>query len=268
MKRALFVAILVACPVFADEVFLRGGGRVKGIIVERSDTKVVLDVGVGRVGIPKSQIERIVEGRTALSEYIERGSRLATDDVPGWLALGLWAQDQDLQTQAREALERVAALDPGNAAAQKALGRVLLGDAWVSSEESYRARGYVPFEGSWITPEERQSILGQRAVETQAEQARAEAEARVREAEARARAAEAEARRAEADASAASDGGIPIGWGFWGWPISAATVPHRHGPREPCHSCTPPAPQPVPEPPAPRPKRAPDPKTGSAGLKR
>lgn len=268
MRRTFLFALLVASPLAADDVFLRGGGHVKGIIVERSDTKVVVDVGAGRVGIPTSHIERVVEGRTALNTYLERSGRLAADDVSGWLALAYWAQDQDLQTQAREAFERVAALDPENAAAQQALGRMLVAGAWLSSEEAYRARGYVPFEGSWITPAERESILGQRRDETRAEGARAEADARVREAEARARVAEAEAQRAESEAASLDlDGGIPLGWGvFGGVPIA---VPHRHsrgsrGDGAPCHSCSPPAPEPSPvpaPPPAPSPRQ---PKVGRA----
>jgi hypothetical protein len=252
MKRALAIVLAVASPLCADEVFLRGGGHVKGIIVERSASKVVVDVGAGRVGIPMGHVERIVEGRTALSSYLERASRLASEDVKGWLELALWAQDQDLQTQAREAFEHVAVLDPSNARAQMALGRVLVGDDWVSAEASYRARGYVPFEGSWVTPGERESILGQRREEAQAERSRAEADARVREAEARARVAEAEADRAEADASA-SEGGIPLWWGGgygygYGGPVDTG-FHHGRMNGKPCHGCSPRAP----EPPAPRP---------------
>jgi hypothetical protein len=259
MKRPFLVALLLASPLSADEVFLRGGGHVKGIIVERSDAKVVLDVGAGRVGIPTSHIERIVEGRTALTAYLEKAGRLAADDVSGWLALAYWAQAQDLQTQAREAFERVVALDPENTGAQQALGRMLVAGAWLGADEAYRARGYVPFEGSWITPAERESILGQRRDETRAEGARAEADARVREAEARARVAEAEAQRAEAEA-AVSDGGIPLGWGAYGVPFGVPVAfPGRHDRgshgRGPCRSCSPQTPQPQPTPaPSPPPR--------------
>lgn len=267
MKRQFLLALLLASPLSADEVFLRGGGHVKGIIVERTPSKVVVDVGAGMVGIPAGHIDRIVEGRTALTEYLEKAGRLASDDVAGWLALAHWAEQQDLQTQAREAFERVADLDPGNGAAQQALGRIQVGDAWVSADEAYRARGYVPFEGSWVTPAERESILGQRRDEIQAEGARAEADARVREAEARARVAEAEADRAETEASA-SDGGIPLGYGYgYGYGVIGVPVAvhHRHsrgshnngGSHDhdgTCRSCSPPAPQPTPAPPPRQPR--------------
>lgn len=270
MKRVLIAACLLATTLHADEVFLRGGGRVQGIVVEQTDSRVVVDVGAGRVGLPRDRVERIVTGRTALAAYQERAAGLAPEDAKGWLELGLWARDRDLQTQAREAFERVVALAPDDATAQAALGNVLLDGAWVSEAESYRARGYVPFEGSWISPAERESILAQRREESAAQLARVEADARVREAEARARVAEAEAARAEADAEAASEGGIPIGWGGWGWtgfvpaPVSPRSR-HHDEPHARCHSCAPP-PGPRPQPgPSPRSQAAPK-KTGSARL--
>lgn len=245
MRRVLLAALALASPLHADEVFLRGGGHVRGIIVERSESTVVVDVGAGRVGIPRSHVLRMAEGRTALSAYLDKASRLAGDDSKAWLELALWAQAQDLQTQAREAFERVVSLDPGNPTAQMALGRVLVGETWVSAEQSYRARGYVPFEGAWITPAERESILAQRREEAQAERVRAEADARVREAEARARIAEAEAERAETEASV-PDGGIPLGWG-WGFGVPVGNpFPHRPRVDRPCHGCSPPVPQPAP----------------------
>jgi hypothetical protein len=266
MRPVLLLAFLAASPLLADEVYLRGGGHVKGIIVERSESKVVLDVGAGRIGLPTSRIERIVEGTTALGTYLERAGRLAGDDVAGWLALAYWAQERDLQTQARDAFQRVASLDPENAAAQQAAGRVLVAGDWVTAEEAYRARGFVPFEGSWVSPAEREAILGQRREDSEAERARVESDARVREAEARARVAEAEAQRAEAEAEAASyDGGIPLGYGFYGgyglygggyggygggMPAGGfPRHPRGHQPGGPCQSC--PIPRAGPRPAAP-----------------
>ena len=144
----------------------------------------------------------------------------------GWLALARWAERRDLLTQAREAYEHVVAVDPENAAANTALGRVRLAGQWVTAEESYRARGYVPFEGGWVTPEERGAVLADRAAEAQAREMAAEA--RAREAEARARTAEADARRAEAEAQGTSSG-IPYpyvygGVGIYGGGIYGARI--------------------------------------------
>ena len=64
--------------------------------------------------------------------------------------------------------------DPGNAAAQQALGRVEVDGQWMTRDEANAARGLVLFEGSWISPEERQAVLAERT--RAAERAREEAD--------------------------------------------------------------------------------------------
>ncbi len=227
MKRVLAVGVLVAGPsAWADEVFLRGGGSIHGEVVQRTAASIVMEVGPGRMTLPMSRVDRIVATTSALSIYRDRAARLASGDVAGWLGLARWAEGRDLLTQAREAFEHVVAVDPSNAAANAALGRVQLDGQWVTREESYRARGYVPFEGGWVTPQERSAALAERAAETRERQLRAEADARAREAEARARTAEADARRAEAAAQGGS--GYRAATGVTG----AVTVPSMVGATE------------------------------------
>jgi hypothetical protein len=221
MKRAgLAVAWMVSAAVLsavaaADEVFLVGGGRIVGEVVERSADAIVVEVGPGRLTLPASRVARVASGASALSVYRERAARLGARDSAGWLALARWAGDNDLQTLAGEAFGRVLDIDPANEAAHAALGHVRLAGRWMSEAESYRARGYVQFQGSWMTPDEAQMIVAQQAAEAEARLAERQAVARAREAEARAEAAEAEAARAAAEAEAAAAvSGIPYGWVF------------------------------------------------------
>jgi hypothetical protein len=221
MKRArLAVASIVAATALpagtlADEVFLVGGGRIVGEVVEHGAGAIVVEVGAGRVTLPTSRVVRVTSGTSALSVYRERAARLGPRDTAGWLALAHWARANDLETLAGEAFARVLAADPANEAAHAALGHVRLGGQWMSEAESYRARGYVQFQGSWMTPDEARMIAAQQAAEAEARLAEREAVAREQEAEARARAAEADAARAAAEAeAAASAGGIPYGWVF------------------------------------------------------
>jgi hypothetical protein len=223
MKRALTLLLLLPSLLTADEVFFKGGGRLQGVVVEQDAKTVVVEMGPGRVTVPRSRVQRIVSGSVALTTYRERASRLAATDTAGWLELALWARERDLTTQAQEAFERVVTLDPANAVAQRALGRESVGGHWLSRDEAMRARGLVEFEGRWVSREEREAALEERATEQAAnseaelaERRQAEAEARIREAEARAREAEARARAAEAEAEATKSGGIPlplVGWG-------------------------------------------------------
>jgi hypothetical protein len=221
MNRIAVISLLALSPslAHADSVFLKSGGEIKGEVVEQRADAVVLEVGPGRITVPMKNVARIVSSTTDLGLYHARAAALASRDVPGWLSLAAWARKHDLATQARDAYEHVLAMDPTNADAQLALGNVRLGDRWVSGAEANRARGLVEFEGTWMTPEERQLRFEERAAADQERQAMREGDARAREAEARAREATARAEAAEADARQARDGqaadsGIPLGYGY------------------------------------------------------
>jgi hypothetical protein len=246
---AILLAVSMSSMVGADEIHLLGGGKISGEIVERSAERIVVETGPGRVTIPMSRVTKVQTGHSALREFRERARVLQPGDAAGWVALGRWADERDLGTQAREAYQRALALDPDNAAANAALGRALVDGRWLSQEESYRAQGLVPFEGAWVTPAEREAARRERSEAGLSERAEREAEARVREAEARARAAEAEARRAEAEAATQE----PSGEGIPYWPYvygGGVLLP----PRDP--SCCRPAPEPRPTP-TPPPRRPP-----------
>jgi hypothetical protein len=220
MKRALVLLLaLLPAGARADQVVTRGGGPLDGEIVERGADLIVVDVGGGTIGLPLSYVERIVPGPSPIARYRARAERLAADDAAGWLALAEWARRQDLRSQAGEALLHVVSRDPGNVAAHQALGHVKVGEQWMTTEESARARGLVSHEGRWMTPGERETLIAER--EAAAEQGRAEAEAlaSLRESEARARVAEAQARLAEAEARTSEEradrvesAGVGVAW--------------------------------------------------------
>ena len=245
MKRALAVlpVLLLSTAASADEVFLKGGGQVSGRIVSRTADKVEVEVGAGKISVPTSSVVRIEEGRSALQEYEERASRLAAGDADGWVALGDWARDKGLSSQAREAYHRALAGSPLDPRANEGLGNVLVDGRWVSEDESYRARGYVQYDGQWITPAEHEAILRQRAAEDAHDQKLREADARAREAEAKAQ--EAEARAKEAEAQQASDG-IPVWYAWGGGPVYWPTGPIVTPPNRPVTPTRPVTPRPRP----------------------
>ena len=274
---------LVAATASSDEILLRNGGRVSGVIVERTRDAIVVETGPGRVTLSMALVQKVVEGRSALEAYHERAAALEPGDVEGWGVLAGWAAERDMLTQSREAWQRVLAADPSHTQANAALGRVEVDGTWMGEAEAYRARGYVSFEGRWVTPAEHEALVRERAAEEASERETREAGLRVREAEARAREAEARAREAEAAAQPV-DGGIPLGWGWggggWGWgggvglpplvpwvpDLQPSVPPHRppHRPpaARPTESSRPPH-----RPSTPRPDAQPrHPKAGTAGV--
>jgi hypothetical protein len=233
--NCLFLVFLLPAVSGADEVYLKGGGKVSGRVVQRTATSVEVDVGAGKITVPANRVERIEERRSALDDYYDRAGRLDATDAAGWQALGRWASDQGLSSQAREAYARVLAVAPNDPEANRALGRVPVDGRWMTEEEGYRARGFVELEGEWMTPVERDAILRSRAAEAEADRQRLESEARVRAAEDRAREAEARAAEAEAAAAEQAQDGIPLWWG-WGpgpvlWPTQPISGPSWVTPR-------------------------------------
>lgn len=214
MKRTLALLLLGATPLAADQVFLKGGGQLTGVVVERSASSVVIEVAPGRLTIPASRVERIVEGQSPLATFQARAAALAPGDAAGWVALADWALERGMQTQARAAFERAVAIDPDNAGARRGLGESLIDGRWLGDADAHRARGFVQFQGEWVTPAEREAEIRAQEADAAASASRAEAAARIREAEARADAAEADARRAAADPFGYGDtyGGIPYSW--------------------------------------------------------
>jgi len=226
MWRAVVLAgVLCGLPASAgaDEVLLRGGGRLSGRILSRTTTSVQVDVGPGIITVSMASVLSIEEKRSGLHEYEERAARLADNDVSGWLALTRWSHDQGLGTQARRAYEHVLVIDDQNVQSNLALGRVRLDGLWVTEQEGNRARGLVPFEGAWMTPAERDDILKQRD-DRYNELVRLDAERRARDEEIRA--AEAFAREAALSPGVA---GIPLWWGGYSYPVYGTG--RGHGPR-------------------------------------
>jgi hypothetical protein len=222
---ALCLLTLAPAPASADDVILKGGGKVSGRILSRTETHVEVDVGAGTVKVSMSSVVRIDEKHSTLDDYYDRAAAMSAGDAAGWVQLGKWASSQGLGTQARTAYENAVRADPGNVEANQGLGRVLLDGRWVTEDESYQARGYVQFEGEWMTPTERDSIRKQRDAEQAAELARLDAERRAQE--------EAAARAREAEAAVVPPGnaGYPMYWGgYWGpgppvWPSQPIVTP-------------------------------------------
>lgn len=224
MRRLAVVVALVALPAFADEVHLKGGGRVTGEIIEQTEEHVTVDIGGGTLTVRASSVVSIERGLSPMQEYRQRAAEVPTGDAEAWRELARWARGNALQSQVEDAYSRLIAILPDDEEANRALGRVLLDGRWVSEEESFRARGYVEFEGEWMTPAEQRAILADR--QSSDEAARRANEERIQKIEAEQ---DAERAREEAENEAFRNGGLPR-YGdpvYWGWGAGPTTWPAR-----------------------------------------
>jgi hypothetical protein len=216
VKRAIVVVALVAAPLLADDVYLRGGGQVTGEIVERSADFVKVDVGGGTITVRTSSVVRIETGESPLQEYRARAASIPAGDAEAWRELARWAESRALGTMAGEAWSKVVAILPDDEEANRALGQVQLDGRWVSEEESYRAQGYVKFEGEWMTAGERQAILADRQAQEVADRQAVEAQIQADEKEKKERKALEEANRKAFMSGGLPMYGDPVNWG-WGY---------------------------------------------------
>jgi hypothetical protein len=224
----VFAIALATVPLFADEIHLKGGGRLSGEILEQTEESVTIDIGAGKMTVRMSTVVRIDKSTSPLQEYRARAATIADKDVEGWRELGRWATKQGLANQSREAYSRVRALAPNDSEANRALGLVLHDGKWVSEEESYRAQGFVELEGEWMTPAERQAILEDERARTEADRQAVAAEVQASQAALNEQAAREEAEEAAEKSKFLNDtlpklGDPPAYWGYgYGpavWPV-------------------------------------------------
>jgi hypothetical protein len=218
VRKLLFLLFLVPGLLIADVVYLKGGGRFTGRILEQTAEKVVVDFGDGTVGLAMDQVEQIVKGSSPLDEYGARASKLGPQDVNGWRSLAQWASARGLSAQARAAYQRVLALAPDDPEAREALGFVQVDGRWLTEEDSYRARGFVRYDGEWLTPTEVQLAQSDAA----REQARDEAAKRTSDADFKANMDRMQKQEDEKRARDEADRmrNNPVYWGGFGYGVS------------------------------------------------
>jgi hypothetical protein len=152
---ALLSVLFLAGAAWADEVFLRNGGKLEGVARQDGD-RVVVEMKVGTVTLRASDVAEIVNGETPLHVYRQRLARVQSNpSVSAYFDLALWAKSKGLSRHVNGLLERVIALEPEHAGARKFLGHVFHAGRWMAESERQAALGFVQFRGRWVTPEER-----------------------------------------------------------------------------------------------------------------
>ena len=216
-------------------MYLKGGGQVTGQIVEQSDESVTVNIGSGTMSVRMASIVRIETDVSPIQEYQARAAAIPSGDAEAWRGSGTVGNGQGLATSPVRRI-RVVAIVAGRPEANRALGRVRYDGGGLPRQESYRARGFVEFEGEWMTPGEQQSILEERRPATKQIASRRRPEFRPT----RRRTRERKAREDE-DREEFLRGGLPQhgdrnwGWGYGPtyWPTSGSTrrayEPSREG---------------------------------------
>lgn len=208
----LGVFVLSGVTALADVLHLKTGGRLDGVLVAETAAVLTIDVGVGRLSVPRTSVSRIERKESALSQYRTRLAAMGPGDVTALADLARFAASHGLRSESLLMWARVVALDPRHVEAHRALGHVLVVGRFVDEDEANRANGLVRFEGRWVTPAEQAYLLREREQRTASERQLEDARRTARDAEDRARRAERDAERARAEAQAAQSA-LPT-WGY------------------------------------------------------
>ena len=237
----LLVVVLFGGVARADVLHLKKGGRLEGVLVAETTTSLTIDLGMGRISLPRSAVQKVERKESALSEYRTRLTTIEPGDVKAFAELARYAAGNGLRAEARLMWARVVSLDPNNVEGHLYLGHVLVAGRYMDEDEAQRAQGMVRFDGRWMSAREQDSILRERERRAADDRRLDEARRAARDAEDRARRAEREAERARAEAAANS----PAAWGYGstvvigspyggygggcgGYPCTSVPQPSRH----------------------------------------
>lgn len=182
---ALILAIPL--PVFADILFLEGGGRVEGVVTDLGSRVKVQGLS-GSVLVKKSEVLQHQKAPFITEIYADKSSRIDDGVADEHYRLAMWCRRNGLKKQGAAHLDRALELDPDHADTRATLGHVKFKGVWLSRGDALNAkmadRGFIKYEGRWFTEAGLLAWLDARReeqkIEAEAERRRVEREALAR----------------------------------------------------------------------------------------
>lgn len=148
--KALAIVLVLASPAAADELLLKNGAVLNGVVKEEGD-RYILEVDFGTMSIPKSQVKSVRRSEDPIQEFEAKRVKAAT--AQEHFDVGLWARQKELHTRAGDMFKRAITLDPEHEGARKALGYEKFDGKWMTTDEAMVARGFVKHRGEWLKKE-------------------------------------------------------------------------------------------------------------------
>jgi hypothetical protein len=160
MKSVKTLAILLslASGAFADEVVLRNGSVLNGLVREEGD-RVIVEMDFGTMSFKKIDVRSITRGQDPMTEYDAKLK--AATDIKGMVEVAAWAREKGLGTRATDLYRKILTLDSDQPDARKALGYEKVNGQWLAGDDLMVARGFVKVNGKWLTKETAELLLHQ-----------------------------------------------------------------------------------------------------------
>ncbi len=147
----LLLALLVpALPAGADELVLKNGAILSGVVTEQGDS-VLLQLDIGSMTIARSQVREIRRSEDPLKEFEQKREKAVSAEDHH--QLGLWARQKGLVTRANDMFRKAVSLSPDHEEAHRALDHEKVDGAWMDADQAMAARGFVKLEGKWLKRE-------------------------------------------------------------------------------------------------------------------
>jgi len=151
----------------AHTVKMKDGTVHEGKVVSHDDKEVVIDTTFhGRKTLAKVDVMYTDTNTPPLREQLQFRANEAKDAEARW-DLYKWARKKGFQEELTYILHAIIDLAPEDRRARKLLGHQKVDGKWMTSEEikqaekekfeaEQRAKGLVPYEGEWVTKEEKE----------------------------------------------------------------------------------------------------------------
>lgn len=100
--------------------------------------------------------------KTKDEQYAEKLAAIKPDNATGFYNLGVWCQQNKLDSQATTMFEKTLELSPDHSGARQKLGFIKYLDRWMTAAEKddiiNAEKGLVKYGGKWMKPEEMESL--------------------------------------------------------------------------------------------------------------
>jgi hypothetical protein len=154
MKRLLAFLVLVAVSpesVRADEVMLKNGARLEGVVRDEGTT-IRIEMDFGSITLKKTEVAAISRVPLPLHDFESRWQTV--QGVQAKLELARWAEAHGLPGRARRVYEDLLLQDPNQPEARRVLGFTYHDGRWLDPDELKAAQGMIRMDGRWMTPGE------------------------------------------------------------------------------------------------------------------
>jgi hypothetical protein len=151
---------------WAHTVKQKDGTVHEGTVVSESESEVVIETTFdGKKTIARADVLYVDKSVPPLREQLQFRADQAKDAKARW-ELHKWAKKKGFTQELPFILEAIIDVSPNDRRARKLLGHTKVDGAWLTPaqvaakeqaafEAAQRAKGLVPYEGEWVTPEEK-----------------------------------------------------------------------------------------------------------------